>query len=478
MQTTKIFKVGRFLNKDAVQKINMYSYCENDPINYVDPSGLERVKHPPICIPDLDSGSELGPKAQDVSGPSMSLAEAFGIDVNFWDLLFDLPGTIKSLLDKGINPMILGNMLYFAALIYTYSSESTSNNEGSSSTAASAIGGCSDPSPRDPRNLLPNGAVPNPLVTLTINGITIRIFIDGNGKPYAQTDDSKGDNIVKGLNAGFDWLWNQDKNFFKSMTSKDWENFGTKLESFYNANYKKFEGIFDDKTNTLTQFFKHAVIGWAVQNEVRKIQNYKHSNEKEEYDMMIGFWVSFWSERTGHNISFRSGSVRGPEGLETKIGLLDLTLIIKAIICKESSFNEDISPSSTGDYGLMQVNEKNFRKIVKESLHFENMRGFFNKDWRTDPFLNIGAGVGELFNILNRCGYDSGTILAQWIGAVWTYGPYSDIEKGKESLRNFFKFLKIYTGTRFTGLNSEEWYKAWAKYAHENWPKGGYPWPP
>lgn len=38
MQTTKTFKVWRFLNKDAVQKINMYSYCENDPINYVDPN--------------------------------------------------------------------------------------------------------------------------------------------------------------------------------------------------------------------------------------------------------------------------------------------------------------------------------------------------------------------------------------------------------------------------------------------------------
>lgn len=100
-------------------------------------------------------------------------------------------------------------------------------------------------------------------------------------------------------------------------------------------------------------------------------------------------------------------------------------------------------------------------------------------NWKTDPFLNIGTGVGMLFNQLGGVeNYPSGTTLAQQIGAVWTYGPYSDIEKGKESLKNFFKFLKIYTGTRFTGLNSEEWYKAWAKYAHEKWYKGGYPWPP
>jgi len=89
--------------------------------------------------------------------------------------------------------------------------------------------------------------------------------------------------------------------------------------------------------------------------------------------MLIGFWCSFWAEKTGYDIKLRSGKISGSEGLETKIGLLDLTLIIKAIICKESSFTDDrkkIDPSKTGDWGLMQVNEVSFKEMgeVKSML--------------------------------------------------------------------------------------------------------------
>jgi hypothetical protein len=371
--------------------------------------------------------------------------------------------------------MILGNTLYFAGLMYSYGARSTSNNEGSSSTTASAIGGCDGP---------PDIEVPNEgsgdktlAVTITINGIKIRIYVSANGFGIAETDDPKGADIVKGLNNGFNWLKGQGYRF----SVEEMQKFGTKLEDFYNKHYADFNKIFTDKTNTLTQFFKHAVVGWAIQKEIGKVQAGKPAEDTGEYDMMIGFWVSFWAEKTGYDIKLRSGPVSGPEGLETKIGLLDLTLIIKAIICKESSFDETAS-SSTGDYGLMQVNEENFKEIVKNSPFFQNMRGFFNKDWKKDPFLNIGAGVGELFHIMHgpgKVGIGAPMpTLAQWIGAVWTYGPHGEVEKGKESLKNFFKFLKIYTGTRFTGLTSEEWYKAWAKYAHDKWPKGGYPWPP
>jgi len=43
--------VGRFLNADNastlgahddVYKVNLYAYCDNDPINYTDPDGLDR----------------------------------------------------------------------------------------------------------------------------------------------------------------------------------------------------------------------------------------------------------------------------------------------------------------------------------------------------------------------------------------------------------------------------------------------------
>lgn len=90
-------------------------------------------------------------------------------------------------------------------------------------------------------------------------------------------------------------------------------------------------------------------------------------------------------------------------------------------------------------------------------------------NWKTDPFLNIGTGVGMLFNQLNRSGYGYGTTLAQWINAVFGYGPvdYNDpnATEAKESLKQFFKFFKLYAGNRFTSKDYMGWYQEFAKYA-------------
>lgn len=36
--------MGRFLQQDPILSINLYAYCENDPVNYYDPYGLSKAE--------------------------------------------------------------------------------------------------------------------------------------------------------------------------------------------------------------------------------------------------------------------------------------------------------------------------------------------------------------------------------------------------------------------------------------------------
>ncbi len=53
--------IGRFLTQDPVPAVNLYAYVGNNPVNYVDPSGL--------CIPEINCPPGLGGGTQPPSLP-------------------------------------------------------------------------------------------------------------------------------------------------------------------------------------------------------------------------------------------------------------------------------------------------------------------------------------------------------------------------------------------------------------------------
>jgi hypothetical protein len=171
--------------------------------------------------------------------------------------------------------------------------------------------------------------------------------------------------------------------------------------------------------------------------------------------MLIGFWVSFWASRSG---------AKEEIGFYTKgnvLGLTDVAEIVKAIIAQENtgwSFKGGkLWHDNAGDsvaFGLMQV-YKNFPTYVGNAKIFKGLGNFANVNWKSDTFLNIGAGVGELFMKAQEMGIENkkfglgnwarvaayyfGTGSDTWWYTAFVFGKYFWRLKGKQA-RGFYSF--------------------------------------
>ena len=115
-----------------------------------------------------------------------------------------------------------------------------------------------------------------------------------------------------------------------------------------------------------------------------------------------------------------------------------------AIMWKESTFNAD-SISSSGDYGLMQVNKCNFDWIAK-ALAFPDDTG----DTFINPYYNIQAGVYMISLMLSkyeteRCAlmaynYGEGAARGCWSAGVYT-SPYAEAVLSRRTLIQQNKYI-------------------------------------
>ena len=115
-----------------------------------------------------------------------------------------------------------------------------------------------------------------------------------------------------------------------------------------------------------------------------------------------------------------------------------------AIMWKESTFNAD-SISSSGDYGLMQVNKCNFDWIAK-ALAFPDDTG----DTFINPYYNIQAGVYMISLMLSkyeteRCAlmaynYGEGAARGCWSAGIYT-SPYAESVLSRKTLIQQNKYI-------------------------------------
>ncbi|MDD4663464.1 MAG: hypothetical protein PHD83_02220 [Caldisericia bacterium] len=78
------------------------------------------------------------------------------------------------------------------------------------------------------------------------------------------------------------------------------------------------------------------------------------------------------------------------------------------------------------DWGLMQVNDSNFQNLKYKGI-FSNLQGFWKNDlWKSNPFANIGAGMGEQFYLFTAPEYykNEPNTLSTWqkIGLTYNTG--------------------------------------------------------
>jgi len=86
----------------------------------------------------------------------------------------------------------------------------------------------------------------------------------------------------------------------------------------------------------------------------------------------------------------------------------------------------------SSDWGLMQVNDDIFSKRVTEDIigYFSNIKKISSVNWKTDPFFNIGAGVGSLFDEYSRhLDIKLGNSLTNWYNAIEKYNGSGDDAK-------------------------------------------------
>ena len=156
---------------------------------------------------------------------------------------------------------------------------------------------------------------------------------------------------------------------------------------------------------------------------------------ESEYNQTIGFWVSFFAERAYNIDKKENGSAVKINMFKKKdsdaLSLVGIGNFVKAIANAEHGadgelelkvFTTDWGESSTNDWGIMQINETFFPSESKTGWLLKGLH-FTEVDWKNNPFVNIGAGIGELFTYIRYSGHNFSEQLSfdDWLDSAGFY---------------------------------------------------------
>jgi RHS repeat-associated protein len=375
--------LGRFQTQDSMRgsmgspvSLNRYIYCQNDPISLIDPSG------------NSPFNTGLPPRGLEPSDQSI---------IDFTDSC-----TLPEVAGGGGNE-ILSNQNDACYIVYT---------DGVSQWIYIT---------------LPNGVVVkitglrensdgNIFLLPIWSELTIEVVSGETDKNHVETID-----FIAGLEAGLRTLISSGisltdlcKVAANVTAMKDYFDEFCKITGrIRGARYGYEKGC------AASEFMKHAVIGGYIATKMKKDNKtvfYVGDLDTGKYDTIIGFWVSYWVEKYKWNIGLETTGIGDGSDI---LGLVDIALFMKSLMYKE---NGKMNPNATNtnkdgsvDYGLTMINKNGVDYFHTTSM-FEGMNFKTDDLWKTNPFYNIGFGMGILF-YKSVEGKRSGHVqsLADWI---------------------------------------------------------------
>ena len=443
-------QLGRFIQEDIVEgdlespaSQNPYTYCQNDPVSLVDPSGYSPQ--------NTNTPTRFG---------QFNIAN---LDSPYGCSLSDLQPVLPELQPSS------GGEVIGAGEMFVYDS----------CNKVSRLMGSNDMDGADRKMEKGWG-----FEIITVDGVNYKVCygLDENGIPVVTVRTMSGDNtspaieIEHGINAALFDLYNDG--FFDQSNDEIADvlnivSLRNRLQEIgkFTSNLTSFAGVVGYRQGYRGEFFYHATIGSAIADNLAKEDHtevgdaiYKglydfynplikaedpDANERvprgcvnnkdfNQYDMEIGFWVSFYNTERKLGLSFFDSL--------SSIGMVGLGNIIKAMIKQESSFNGydgkqvkrhyvDGTIANDG-WGLMAVGRSQVEELNKwMGLSFD-VNSFGPSS--TNSFTNIGAGIGHLMiqKYYNECGeYNKPGQFDR-----------SFINKGDNSLEAWLVAVKCYNG--------------------------------
>ncbi|MCK5847631.1 MAG: hypothetical protein KAH01_00365, partial [Caldisericia bacterium] len=301
-----------------------------------------------------------------------------------------------------------------------------------------------------------------------INGIAVTVYETKNGSLFASPKTggffSQDGSISKestaiaiGLNLAFGKLRKD------GVSLGDTKTFLRNLVLFARDNLGTFMNIVGGGTDGLTQFMKHATIGYGVSLLMHTYDNDPLDDgvwtDYSLYDYEIAFWTSFWYDE------FEMDGATTPEkNTHDSLSILEVANLLKASAYQESRLGQSKqdweNADDNNDRGVFQIDESPYKKEggwnwPLLSLH-KNLDGvrqygsnFIGTNYLNNRFLDIGLGIGITFGWLvlgPNFTYSTGDRTAtysDWLDAIRGFNAgLVENWKDNEDLENHMSIIK------------------------------------
>jgi hypothetical protein len=173
------------------------------------------------------------------------------------------------------------------------------------------------------------------------------------------------------------------------------------------GNYHR--GIYTGNDDPLYTFVYHATIGGAI---AQYMQKYTKGEKYDKYDMIFGFWTSYWISYAGLDMKLYDETPIKDREFENAT-MVDFANVMKAMCYKETEIGYGGPNMYAGPhYGLMQctnncpsdlifLSEKCGKSV--ELSFFNIMKGNEKTTTGSNPFNEIGLGVSRyMFKLIKR----------------------------------------------------------------------------